>query len=94
MKGVDLAVGTVLAGPLSVPSLESASSTEDTADVERRWEDSVLLAMWKSWCRKTDEEGCRQKGSKKEKEECLLECESGDVDSAERANKYCADDQE
>jgi hypothetical protein len=62
MKGVDLAVGTVLAGPLSVPSLEAASSTEDTADVERRWEDSVLLAMIESWCRKTDEESDRRKG--------------------------------
>jgi hypothetical protein len=45
MKGVDLAVGTVLAGPLRVPSLELTSSTEDTADEERRWEDSVLLAI-------------------------------------------------
>jgi hypothetical protein len=45
MKGVDLAVGTVLAGPLRVPSLEMSSSTEETADDERRWVDSVLLAI-------------------------------------------------
>ena len=36
MKGVDLAVGTVLAGPLNVPSLESTPSTEDAAESERR----------------------------------------------------------
>jgi hypothetical protein len=34
------------------------------------------------------------KGSKKEREECLLKCESGDVDGAEGPNKYYADDQE
>lgn len=45
MKGVDLAVGTVLTGPLRLPSLEVTSSAEDTADEERRWEDSVLLAI-------------------------------------------------
>jgi hypothetical protein len=35
-----------------------------------------------------------EKGSKKGREKCLLECESGDVDGAEGANKYYADDQE
>jgi hypothetical protein len=58
MKGVDLAVGTVLAGPLSVPSLETAPSIEDAAEAARRWEDSVLLAMRGRWRRKTDEEDC------------------------------------
>lgn len=45
MKGVDLAVGTVLAGPLKVPSLEVTSSADDTADEERRWVNPVLLAI-------------------------------------------------